>query len=101
LGHLRFQKGEYYGASEPGDSRRIVHAFNHTQFDSTNSSGIGSIGSANFGIISATRDPRLFNSRHAIRSDTSYRRRKTRTGEYSAWLEDCDAESVPRPRFAI
>jgi len=37
----------------------LFNAFNHTQFDSTNSTGIGSIGSANFGIISATRDPRV------------------------------------------
>jgi len=37
----------------------LFNAFNHTQFDSTNSSSIGSIGSANFGIISATRDPRI------------------------------------------
>jgi hypothetical protein len=37
----------------------LFNAFNHTQFDSTNSTSIGSIGSANFGIISATRDPRI------------------------------------------
>jgi hypothetical protein len=33
----------------------LFNAFNHTQFDSTNSSGIGSIGSANFGIIRHAR----------------------------------------------
>jgi hypothetical protein len=37
----------------------FFNAFNHAQFDSINSSNIGNIGSPNFGVISATRDPRI------------------------------------------
>lgn len=37
----------------------FFNAFNHTQFDAVLSTGIGSIGSANFGRITATRDPRI------------------------------------------
>jgi len=37
----------------------FLNAFNHTQFDAINSTNIGNIGSPNFGIISATRDPRI------------------------------------------
>jgi len=36
----------------------FLNAFNHTEFDAVNSSNIGNVGSANFGIISQTRDPR-------------------------------------------
>ena len=37
----------------------FLNAFNHTEFDAINSTNIGNIGSANFGIISQTRDPRF------------------------------------------
>ena len=37
----------------------FFNAFNHTQFDAVRSSGLNSIGSANFGKISQTRDPRI------------------------------------------
>jgi hypothetical protein len=37
----------------------LFNSFNHTEFDSTNSTGLGSIGSANFGVISATQSPRI------------------------------------------